>query len=323
MLGLLAALLVAANVDAGTPRFDVKKALEAVFRSQNEASQQQKNEQVAALEKAAASASGDERALLNRMIVLMKKDQQIEKAVPELAEIVRALAKLTRGDFEGEMATAGAFYALPMLARTAGLDPEPLRVEALAFIRDVVARYASQARAHGLLGSALLETKADPKLALVEFKRCSELDPKAWCANQYTKLLAEQSRPRCTGASLRKPLTASGAHEAPTQVKGATVSANGQQYTVEAEPFLHTEDFASVSVDDDGGLALEVTPVAKARLEKETRRLVGSGSVMFRMGEEVLLVAHVMEPISEGRVRVSQGKGKPFKIEALCRALSP
>lgn len=170
----------------------------------------------------------------------------------------------------------------------------------------------------GLLAALLLAATVDAGTP--------RLDPSSRrsCANQYTKLLAEQSRPRCTGASLRKQLTASGAHDASAQGKGATLFANGQQYIVEAEPFLHTEDFASVSVDDDGGLALEVTPVAKARLEKGTRRLVGSGSVMLRLGEDVLLVARVMEPISEGRVRVSQGKGKPpFKIEALCRALSP
>jgi hypothetical protein len=314
MLELLAALFIASAADAGAPaqRADVRSLFNEFVRAQDEASKEQRLAQIAALKTAAASASGDERKLIDRMTRLLEKDEPLEKVVPEFADIVRATAKLARGRFDDERVAAGAYLSLPATARNAGLDPEPLRREAMAFIRDLVARYPNEGSAHGLLASALMEAKADSKLVLVELKRCSELDGKSSCTEQYSRLLAEFERPRCRGTALKKLLTARGAHDD---------AANGQKYSVEANPFLRAEDFASVSVDEEGNLALEVTTSARARLAQETRRLLGK-TVVLMLGDEVLLAARVQEPISDGRVRVTQGQGKPpFKLEELCRTV--
>lgn len=324
MLGLFAFFLVAA-ADAGAPvpRVDVERIFNEFVRAQNEASQEKRRAQLSAFKTAAASASGDERKLIERMIRVLEKDGPLERIVPEFADIVRAAAKLGRGRFDDEHSAARAFLSLPHLAQKAGLDPEPLRREAMAFIRELVARYPNEGRAHGLLAAAMMEAKAESKLVLPALKRCSELDRTSWCTEQYAKLLADGERPRCRGTALKKPLTARGAYEEWEKQPGATMTANGQKYSVEANPFLRTEDFAWVSVDGEGNLSLEVTMAARARLEQETRRLLGK-TVALMLGDEVLLAARVQSPTSEGQITITPGKGKaPFKLEELCRAVEP
>jgi hypothetical protein len=188
--------------------------------------------------------------------------------------------------------------------------------------QDLVERFPNEGRAHGLRASALMEARADSTVVLGELERCARLEPQASCARSATDLRATLERPRCRGSALKAELLATGAQQEWTKAPGA---ATGAWTAVrEKEPFLRSADFASVAVDAQGNLALEVTEAAKARLAEETRRLVGTpaGAVVLTLGNEVLLSARVQEPILEGRIQVSRGRDKaPFRLEDLCKAV--
>lgn len=186
-------------------------------------------------------------------------------------------------------------------------------------IRDFAARYPKESLAHGWLAFVLAEERADAKLILGALKRCVDLNPHAKCAQTYADTAAEYQRPRCTGAALIKPLTASAAREKP----GAPLAANGRTYAVDPEPFLRSTDFTEVTVDDDGNLSLATSPAATTRLADETGALIKTGSsVVLKLGDDVLLVAQLRERITTGQLRVTRGQGKPaFELEKLCRSV--
>ncbi len=320
----LVAVVLAGSPDGGASpvRTPLPSLLEDVLRAQRETRKERRTEELAALRSATAKATGAERPLLERMTRLLEQDEPLPNQVPELADILRSMSRLVRGRFDEERAVVGAFLSLPSLARSARLDPEPLRREGLAMTQDLVERFPAEGRAHGLRASAMMEARADAKAVLVELQRCAQLEPSAWCSRSAADLKATLERPRCSGSALKAELLATGAQQEWTRTPGAT---KGQWTDVrENEPFLRSADFSSISVDADGNLALEVTEAAKARLEKETRRLVGTaaGAVVLTLGGEVLLSARVQEPITEGRIRVSRGLDRPpFRIEDLCKTV--
>lgn len=242
---------------------------------------------------------------------------QHEPRKTEALAALRAAAAKDTGDEK-----QGAFLVLPSLARSAGLDTKPLRREALTVTRDLVERFPGQGAAHDLRATALSEARASSRAVLDELEQCARLEPQAPCARSAADVRATLERPRCSGSALKAELLVTGAQQEWMRAPGA---AKGTWTDVrEKEPFLRSADFSSVSVDAQGNLLLEVTEAAKARLEKETRRLVGTpaGAVVLTLGSEVLLSARVQEPIAEGRIQVSRGLDKaPFRIESLCKTV--
>ncbi len=172
-----------------------------------------------------------------------------------------------------------------------------------------------------LLASAMLQSKADTKAVFADLEHCLALDPaNEFCSGVFKRMKADLERLRCDGSALKKPLTARGAYDEWDKTPGDLITANGAKYTVEPTPFLSSKDFSVVSVDASGDLALEVTAAARARLEQETKRLIGK-NVALMFGDEVLLVARVSGPTTEGRVQITHGNAKPFTLDALCRTI--
>jgi hypothetical protein len=308
---ILALVLMA---DGGTPRLDVKALVgEAMQGAQEE-------QRIAELKALAAKANPTERALLTRIIKLVESKEPFEKVMPQYLPLLKDATAYARGSLPEELALAGAYGSLPMTARSMRLDPAPYRAAALAYAKDLVARYPKEGRAHGVLASALLEAELDSELAREELKTCATLDRSSWCVAQYRQILADLERPRCSGATLQKPLTVWGATETSPKTQGA-LSINGMTLAVEAKPILESSAFSLVRVDPDGSLSLETTKADAVTLARETKRLLGKYFVL-KLGDDVLLAGMLQSEIAEGRLRVTPGQGKPpFKLEALCATI--
>lgn len=284
------------------------------------ASEAERTELLNKMKTLAATTPPEQRQLVNELVQLVQANVRLDKSVPKLAEILRSLA---RGNFEDERAVAAAYLTLPTLARSARLDLAPYRTEARAVARDLVTRYPGEGRAHALLASVLLEANAARPEVLTELRRCVQLDGGAWCDGQRAALIADYQKPRCTGAQLSAPLRTFAASEwNPSRPKGRNIEANNEKLVLDPTPMLQGNDYSEISVDGDGNLALEIEPVAARRLAETTARLSGSGRVVLMLGDQVLLAATVVEPITNGRIRVTHGRNPPFAIEALCRTIT-
>jgi hypothetical protein len=321
--GLVCAALL--SVDGGDVRADTKRLLDAVFAQQRAQDAERNAQLVAQVRAARDAAAGEERELLDRMLRFVASDEPLDKKTwPEWVQLNRDLLKLSRGDWEAERAAVGAFSSLGSLAQTLSLDPEPYRRESVLVARDLVTRWPAQGRAHGLLASALLQSGAENLAVLPELKRCVQLDATAdWCKRLHASLVDAAERPRCSGKQLTQTLTSTAAHDWQKGQTGTVIESYGMKLLVEEHPFLFNEDYALIAVDQDGNLDIEVTQPAMKRLETETTRLVRqSGTVVMRLGDEVILSAHVNEPIANGRLHITHGaKGPPFVLDKLCRSV--
>jgi hypothetical protein len=317
---LFLTLLVVMGADGGTvaPAFRLDRFFEEYSRLQNVLHREDRVRLIQSLTVGADALTGGERQLAVRLKQLIQQDEFSDKQVIEFSKIVRDFTKLARGRLTEELAAGSLMLSLAPLAKNVGLDPEPARREAVAFASDLASRYPAEGRAHGVLASASIAANADSEIILTELKRCSELDKKSWCADTYARALSDRNRPMCRGTMLTKSLTAIGAEEESAHQVGPTIVYNEQKYTLEAKPFLSSEDFASIAVDPDGNLVLEVNAAAKKRLEQETKRLLRK-TVVLRFGEEILLAASLMEPIANGQIFVRRGNSQPpFSLDALC-----
>lgn len=312
MTALLLSLVLAA--DGGTPRLDVKALVSEALQGGAQA------QRIAELKALSAKTNPTERALLRRVLTLLESKEPFEKVMPQYLPLLKDATVYAKGSLPEELALAGAYGSLPMTARSLRLDPAPYRAAALAYAKDLVARYPKEGRAHGVLASALLEAEPDSELARAELKTCATLDRSSWCVAQYERFLADLERPRCNGATLQKPLTVWGATETGPKTQGA-LSINGVTLVVEEKPILESSAFSFVGVDPDGSLSLETTKADAVTLARETRRLLRKYFVL-KLGDDVLLAGMLQSEIAGGRLRVTPGQGKPpFKLEALCATI--
>jgi hypothetical protein len=319
---LVVTMAVAAVPDAGAARVDVKRIFDDLFARDRAEMAAARAKEVEALRAAMKDALPADRPLYELTLKLMQSDEPPEKLFPELLALLRQITPRARGDWETERAIGRAWLSMPTTCRAMGMDPAPVQREAMAYLRDVVTRYPQQGRAHGLLASALLESGAEPKEALPELKRCAELDPEAWCKGMHAKIIEELERPRCSGATMTRPLTAWRAKEWSAGATGRVVEQNGQKLVLEGEPFLRAADFSSVAMDGEGNLALELGASATQRFSDETGRLGSVGGWMaLLLGDEVLLAARVMERIPKGKISVWMGNKKGVTLESLCGRL--
>jgi hypothetical protein len=330
MPGLISTFLIVGVLsasDGGAVEDVLKQIGEALFKRLG-ADDSTRAQRLDAWKRMAATGSPAERSVSERALRLEQSKAPPEELFHEWTDLLRDVAKLARGKFTEEKAVVDAFAVLSQTALNIGEDPVPLRHEALTRARELVQRYPKEARAHASLAFALILEEdlagSTSDAVLAELKRCVELDPNAWCRKKFVQIAAERERPRCSGSALIRPLTLTAASEPvgreppPVEVD----SWGGQKLALEEKPAFVSKDFVSIAVNDQGGLSLMMAD--PRRLEAETRRIqaLPSGSMVLKLGDEVLLVARVVEAIPNGRVDVRQGSNKPaFRLEQLCRTV--
>lgn len=305
------AVALLASPDAGVRESPVKAAIEQLARAATQQADAQRKESEKQLEVLAKQVTQEERPAIDRLLKLNRSRLPLEKQVPELAAICVELLKLSQADFDSQRAALGAYLSMPRLAESAGLDPAPYRAEGMRLAKAMVADWPKEARAHGLLATALMDSNAAELEVMRELKQCSQLEPAAWCTDYLKRAVAELERPRCAGKSLVQPLTLTGARARSEGVE--TV------YDEEPKPALSGAEIATVMVDDDGLLAIETTAEGSKHLEEVTARLIKGfdGAMVVKLGEKPLVSARVVQTITNGRLTVRAGKR--LTLDELCK----
>jgi hypothetical protein len=328
LLDVLSAFLIAGLLgasDGGIVDEAIKQIGEALLQQMG-ADQASRARRVEEWKRIAATGAPAEKAIAQRALRIEQGDAPPEAQFREWIAVLRDVAPLARGRFADEKAVANAFAVISQTAVNLGQDAAPLRREAVARARELVLHYPKESRAHAALAFALMledDATGGPSsdAVLAELKRCAEGDPGGWCRKKYQRIAAAREQPRCAGTALRRPLTLTAASSfQPGGARAETVQAwDGTKLALESKPSFVSKDFLSIELGEEGGLQMSIAD--PHRLEAETRRIqaLPGGSMVLKFGDDVLLVARVVEAIPNGRIQWRAGAGKPSPtLDELC-----
>jgi hypothetical protein len=214
----------------------------------------------------------------------------LEGATKYMAALL-VIGKRHPDDFAIQYQVASALEMLGGQVEGLGGDGKPACTEALAFTRDLVARFEQEARAHGVRAFTLNNCNEDPQEVLVAAARCVELAPdNQHCRDLHARTAALWQAPRCTGAAIAPGVRVFGA------------GPRGRQR--DAAPAITAADFAEIKLVD-GTAVGELNPAGHDHFRTLTARLATEkGTVVIAAGGEVLATLDVEHEITSPRMNL-------------------
>jgi len=199
------------------------------------------------------------------------------------------ISKRHPDDFAIQYQIASALEMLGSQVEGLGGDGKPACVEALAFTRELVARFDREPRAHGVRAFALNNCHQDPIDVLVAAAHCVNLAPdNKHCRDLHARTAASYQAPRCAGAAIDPGVRVFGA------------GAHGADR--EAVPAITATDFAEITLVDGTAIG-ELNPAGQDRWRALTSRLAtAAGSVVIMRDEKILATLDVDREITSPRV---------------------
>lgn len=319
---IVVSLVLVGILDGGTlhaaPISDLQNIMERLVFTEQTQIEQQKDEWMARLKETRNLSTPDERPVIDRIMRLVSslslKTSDYTYVYKEIFGIAEDLYKVSQGDKEV------GFKSADIMATALQMMPQEVSGNYLKaftqFANELTGKYADDPRSYQLRLRGLTLNNGDEgeiynaALKCLQYKKDDVL-----CSKHYSASKDYFESPRCLGADLKDGFgiyaySAILSQEIPVKA----VYKYGTGYLSSA-PLIGRDDIVDVVAGKNSGvLSVNFNKNGAKKLDALTRQYLNK-KLPIAIGSEILTMPMVMEPVSSGKVVISQSA---VPLEKIC-----